>query len=131
MRILTPMAVMAISALALTVGKPPLAAEAGVVIPPPPFMMQHNGFLGPVPPPPFMTAPDRQIKQNLIPPPPAAVGKALPFTLAGHYVVQKGDNFWKLAKRFYGKGDLWEKIAAANPGKKARDLQIGDTLFIP
>lgn len=130
MRILTPMAVLVISALALTAGKPPVAAEAGVVIPPPPFKL-HNGLLGPVPPPPFMAAPQTQVNPGLIPPPPAAVGKPLPFAIAGHYVVRPGDSFWKLAHRFYGKGDLWERIANANPGRKARGLRVGDTLFIP
>lgn len=31
------------------------------------------------------------------------------------YVVQRGDDLWTLAERFYGEGREWRRIAAANP----------------
>src|SRR5579875_470628 len=47
------------------------------------------------------------------------------------HVIQKGDTFWGLAKKYYGKGTLWTKIQAANPKVDPRRLQIGKTLIIP
>jgi len=53
---------------------------------------------------------------------------------AAHHVVQAGDDLWSLAKRYYGDGRDWRKIAAANPtvltGGPDR-LQIGWRLKIP
>ena len=51
-----------------------------------------------------------------------------------HHVVQAGDDLWSLAERYYGEGQDWRKIAAANPsvltGGPDR-LQVGWRLRIP
>ncbi|MFZ2099299.1 MAG: 5'-nucleotidase C-terminal domain-containing protein [Oricola sp.] len=47
------------------------------------------------------------------------------------HVVARGDNFWNLAKTYYGDGAIWKKIADANPDAKERGLQIGQELTIP
>lgn len=49
------------------------------------------------------------------------------------YTVQKGDTLYSLAKRYYGDGKLWTKIADANKDKirDAQTLTIGSVLTIP
>ena len=47
------------------------------------------------------------------------------------YVIAAGDNYWKLAERFYKDGFQWRRIAEANPKLKAREMTIGATLTIP
>jgi hypothetical protein len=53
---------------------------------------------------------------------------------ARHHVVQAGDDLWSLAALYYGEGQDWRKIAAANPsvltGGPDR-LQVGWRLRIP
>ncbi len=49
------------------------------------------------------------------------------------YVMQRGDTLYSLAKRFYGDGKLWTKIADANRDK-VRDvtaIPVGTVLVIP
>ncbi|MGI8459414.1 MAG: LysM peptidoglycan-binding domain-containing protein [Propionibacteriaceae bacterium] len=53
----------------------------------------------------------------------------------GHlHVVERGDDLWSLAERFYGQGREWRRIAAANPdlltGGPDR-LRVGTRLAIP
>lgn len=36
-----------------------------------------------------------------------------------------------LAKRYYGREDLWWRIADANPGRFPLDWQAGETIVIP
>ncbi|MEM1098280.1 MAG: LysM peptidoglycan-binding domain-containing protein [Planctomycetota bacterium] len=47
------------------------------------------------------------------------------------HTVVKGDNYWDLARKYYGKGIRMKDIEAANPGIDPKRLQIGDTLVIP
>ncbi|MGC2659002.1 MAG: LysM peptidoglycan-binding domain-containing protein [Bryobacteraceae bacterium] len=50
------------------------------------------------------------------------------------YTVQPGDSLWKISQHFYGKGNLFQTIIAANPGKLKDQNSIihpGDTLKIP
>ena len=50
------------------------------------------------------------------------------------YIVRRGDCLWNLAKRFYGKGDLWTKIYEANTQKIMPPLYlifVGQRLIIP
>lgn len=49
------------------------------------------------------------------------------------YTIQKGDTLYSLAKRFYGDGKLWTKIAEANKDK-VRDISsipVGTSIVIP
>jgi hypothetical protein len=47
-----------------------------------------------------------------------------------HQVVA-GDTLDALAKAYYGREDLWWRIADANPRKDPFDWSVGDTLVIP
>ena len=47
------------------------------------------------------------------------------------YAVAPGDSLWKIAKRFYGKGDDWDKIAKANGLDAHSALRVGMKLTIP
>lgn len=48
------------------------------------------------------------------------------------YRVKSGDSLWTIAKRFYGDGNLYSKIKAANSAlKNTNDLYIGQELIIP
>lgn len=45
--------------------------------------------------------------------------------------VTKGTTLWGLAKKYYGDGNRWKEIQAANGGVNERKLRIGSTLVIP
>ncbi|MEM1107433.1 MAG: LysM peptidoglycan-binding domain-containing protein [Planctomycetota bacterium] len=47
------------------------------------------------------------------------------------YTIQKGDSFWKIAKREYGDPLRMKDIEAANPGVDPKKLQIGDEILLP
>lgn len=47
-------------------------------------------------------------------------------------VVSNGESLWLLARRFYCKGELWPRIAAANTGiKDPRFVPVGTRVVIP
>ena len=50
---------------------------------------------------------------------------ALQHTLVGNETLDL------LAKKYYGREDLWWRIADANPGRFALDWQPGETIAIP
>ena len=48
------------------------------------------------------------------------------------YVVQPGDaGFWAVAKKVYGEGHHWARIARANPAAESKSLRVGQKLIIP
>lgn len=47
------------------------------------------------------------------------------------YVVQKGDNLWKIAVKKYNDGYAWTKIAKENNLKNASILYVGQELKMP
>lgn len=47
------------------------------------------------------------------------------------YTVQKGDNYWKIAKSVYGDPMRMKDLEAANPGIDPKKLQIGDEILLP
>ena len=46
------------------------------------------------------------------------------------YVIQKGDNFWKISNKLYGNGNHVEEIAKLNGKKKSNSLTVGDSLIV-
>lgn len=58
----------------------------------------------------------------------------LPTPPSQEYTVVAGDSLWKIASHFYGKGQLYPKIIAANPEKLKDEHTVihpGDVLTIP
>jgi nucleoid-associated protein YgaU len=47
------------------------------------------------------------------------------------YTLQEGDTLYALAKRFYGNGQQWTKIADANPGLNPDKMPVGQEIVIP
>ena len=49
------------------------------------------------------------------------------------YTMKRGDTLYSLAKRFYGDGKLWTRIADANPDevRDVTDIAVGTVLTIP
>ena len=47
------------------------------------------------------------------------------------HVIQAGDTFWELARRFYGDAALWTRLAEANPALVAEGLEIGAEIAVP
>jgi 5'-nucleotidase len=47
------------------------------------------------------------------------------------YTVKKGDTLFTIAKTAYGNGNLWQRIAQANPGLSPTTLKAGKTIVIP
>lgn len=47
------------------------------------------------------------------------------------HTILGGETLDQLAARYYGREDLWWRIADANPGRFALDWEAGDTLVIP
>lgn len=132
MRALTVLVVVSVAAM-LVVGCGPKKEE----LPP----------LEPAEAPPAATAPGKApVAMETMPPPPVArprplagekpaTEKAPPADVAGgqSYTVKAGDTLYTLAKRFYGDGKLWTRIADANKDriKDVSRVPIGTTLTIP
>ena len=83
--------------------------------------------MGPVPVPTIAT-PTVEVET------PGAAVAAVPAQTAGEtYTMQRGDTLYSLARRFYGDGKLWTRIAEANRDK-FRDvtaIPVGTVLVIP
>ncbi len=47
------------------------------------------------------------------------------------HTIVKGDNYWNLAKSYYGDARKWKMIAEANPDAHYRRLKIGSELTVP
>ncbi len=47
------------------------------------------------------------------------------------YTVKKGDTLYAIARKNYGDGKQWQKIASANPGLSPSSLKVGQTISIP
>ncbi len=57
--------------------------------------------------------------------PPTPYADSIVHTLAGDETLEQ------LAARYYGRADLWWRIADANPARFPLDWQPGDSLVIP
>ena len=59
------------------------------------------------------------------------VPSSTPSTNKRYYTVVKGDTLWGIAKRYYGNGNQYPKIAKANNIKNPDIIHIGQKLLIP
>ncbi|MEM9999369.1 MAG: 5'-nucleotidase C-terminal domain-containing protein [Pseudomonadota bacterium] len=60
----------------------------------------------------------------------ATTGPAIDGGPRTHTIVA-GDNYWNLAREFYGDATMWPKLREANPDAAARALTIGSELVVP
>ncbi len=60
---------------------------------------------------------------------PAIESEAMPDSIT--HVLIGGETVDQLAKRYYGREDLWWRIADANPARHPLDWRAGDRLVIP
>jgi nucleoid-associated protein YgaU len=76
---------------------------------------------------PGMTPPVRRETE-----PPGALprGGALP-TNAKRHTVAEGDSLWSIAQSYYGDGNQWPKLKAANPGLDETSLKVGQVVIVP
>lgn len=58
--------------------------------------------------------------------PPSPRAESLPV-----HILVGGETIEQLAKKYYGREDLWWRIADANPAKFPLDWQPGDRVLIP
>jgi nucleoid-associated protein YgaU len=58
-------------------------------------------------------------------------GKKIPQGLPSSYKVEKNDNLWKIAEKYYGSGYNWVDIAKENNLKTPNRLAVGMELTIP
>ncbi len=64
--------------------------------------------------------------------PPAGSARAdAPVATAVRHTVRRGDTLYQIAARYYGRGELWPRIAAANGILRASGLRVGAVLVIP
>ena len=49
----------------------------------------------------------------------------------GTYIVEKGDDLWKIAVKKYNDGYKWVEIASANKLKSASYIEVGQKLILP
>ncbi len=59
------------------------------------------------------------------------VPSSTPSTNKRYYTVVKGDTLWGIAKRYYGNGNQYPKIAKANNIKNPDIIHVGQKLLIP
>ena len=59
------------------------------------------------------------------------VPESKPSTDKRYYTVVRGDTLWGIAKRYYGNGSQYPKIAKANNIKNPDIIRVGQKLLIP
>ena len=47
------------------------------------------------------------------------------------HTVRSGESLWKISARYLGRGDRWQEIARANPGRNLKRILPGMELHIP
>ncbi|MEM0900407.1 MAG: 5'-nucleotidase C-terminal domain-containing protein [Pseudomonadota bacterium] len=47
------------------------------------------------------------------------------------YTIAAGDNFWELAREFYGDATMFTKLIEANPDADPTDLKVGASIVVP
>ncbi|RFC67433.1 MULTISPECIES: 5'-nucleotidase C-terminal domain-containing protein [Mesorhizobium] len=108
---------------------PAATAPAEPAVPQPPAASNEIANTPPtIAPEPAPTAPAPAATETQAQAPATAAPAA---TGAQEHVIARGDNFWKLAEKFYGNGEKWHVLQDANPDYKPRFLPIGSNLKVP
>jgi len=79
----------------------------------------------------LVDVPGPAVAETLEPVAPAAPEAPAPAADSVEYTIATGDSLWKIARRFYGKGDDWDRIARANGLTHGSMLSVGSKLTIP
>lgn len=61
----------------------------------------------------------------------ATSGPAIEAPAERTHTISAGDNFWALAREYYGDATMWTKLSEANPDVDAHTLQIGAEIVVP
>lgn len=57
-------------------------------------------------------------------------GAGRKFYRGKYYIVQKGDNLWNIAKRFYGAGAEYYRIVRKNHLQDPNHIEVGQKLYL-
>lgn len=57
-------------------------------------------------------------------------GQGVSFIEVNNYIVQKGDNLWNIAKRFYGAGAEYYRIVRKNHLQDSNHIEVGQKLYL-
>lgn len=88
----------------------------------PVYGTSETGTAVDVAPQPIVDTTSVEPVQPVAPPPPPALKV---------HVVARGDTIWSIALRYYGDGQRWRDIAAANGNVDPKKLAIGQRLILP
>lgn len=83
------------------------------------------------PAPAIQPAPTPVAPEPIVSSTPAPAVTSTPVSSSGSHVVKKGDTLYGIARKHYGDGKQWTKIASANPGVSPQSLRVGQTLVVP
>ncbi|MDX2132532.1 MAG: LysM peptidoglycan-binding domain-containing protein [Planctomycetota bacterium] len=100
----------------------------------PPEPREAGPGLTPAPTPPPAPAPEEVQPEKPAPPTPAPQKPAPPAVRAPEfddYVIREGDTLASIARRRYGRSELAEAIARANPLMDPNRLKVGRTIRVP
>jgi len=50
---------------------------------------------------------------------------------AVRHTVRRGETLYQIAERYYGRGEGWPQIAAANDIRRPADLRVGEVILVP
>ncbi|MBB3611129.1 5'-nucleotidase C-terminal domain-containing protein [Rhizobium sp. BK602] len=80
---------------------------------------------------PAATAPATTPAAPATPAPAATTAASEPPKTPATHVIVAGDTLWDIAKAYYGNGNEWHKLLAANRNLKPHRLLVGEELKIP
>lgn len=104
-----------------------IRAALSIMPPPSPIPAQPDDPNPPTIPTPTVPKPPTSTPKPTVPkPPPPKPKPPAPKPRLRYYTVQRGDNLWNIAKRYYGSGIYWPKIYYANRANSIRlDRTVG------
>jgi len=70
-------------------------------------------------------------KESVSPAPTVRTGQPSAAAAAIKYTIAENDSLWSIAEEYFGDGNLWPKIKAANPGLDENSLKVGQVILLP